>query len=71
MTWNCVHLAMLLAVRMAELVAEWAGLIDPKRALLKAKLGAKIEACMPQTFTFLNQDCASLVSRVLNRLHPR
>lgn len=62
-----------------EETAEYLGIPDATvksrdfraRALLKAKLGAKIDASLPQTFTFLNQDCASLVARVLNRLHPR
>jgi RNA polymerase sigma-70 factor, ECF subfamily len=38
------------------------------RALLKAKLGDQIDASLPQTFTFLNQECASLVARVMNRM---
>jgi RNA polymerase sigma-70 factor (ECF subfamily) len=38
------------------------------RALLKAKLGEQIDASLPQTFTFLDQKCASLVARVMNRM---
>jgi RNA polymerase sigma-70 factor (ECF subfamily) len=40
------------------------------RAMLKAKLGEKIDAGLPQAFTFLNQDCASLVARVMKRMRP-
>jgi hypothetical protein len=36
--------------------------------LLKARLGEQIDASLPQAFTFLNQDCASLIDRVLERL---
>ena len=38
------------------------------RALLRARLGEHIDAHLPQTFTFLNQDCSSLIERVLRRL---
>lgn len=38
------------------------------RALLKTRLGEQIDASVPQTFTFLNQACDSLVARVMNRL---
>jgi RNA polymerase sigma-70 factor, ECF subfamily len=38
------------------------------RAMLKARLGEQIDASMPQTFTFLNQACDSMVERVMNRL---
>lgn len=38
------------------------------RAILKMKLGEQLDASLPQTFTFLNQACASLVARVMDRL---
>lgn len=59
-----------------EETAEYLGIPDATvksrdfraRALLKARLGEQIDASLPQTFTFLNQDCASLIERVLRRL---
>lgn len=38
------------------------------RALLKTRLGEQIDASLPQAFTFLNQACASLIARVMERL---
>ena len=62
-----------------EETAEYLGIPDATvksrdfraRALLKARLGEQIDASMPQAFTFLNQDCASLTQRVLDRLNKR
>lgn len=59
-----------------EETAEYLGIPDATvksrdfraRALLKARLGEKIDASLPQAFTFLNQECASLIERVLARL---
>jgi RNA polymerase sigma-70 factor (ECF subfamily) len=59
-----------------EETAEYLGIPDATvksrdfraRALLKARLGEQIDASLPQAFTFLNQDCASLIDRVLERL---
>ena len=59
-----------------EETAEYLGIPDATvksrdfraRALLKARLGEQIDASLPQAFTFLNQDCASLIARVLQRL---
>jgi RNA polymerase sigma-70 factor (ECF subfamily) len=59
-----------------EETAEYLGIPDATvksrdfraRALLKARLGEQIDASLPQAFTFLNQDCASLIHRVLERL---
>lgn len=59
-----------------EETAEYLGIPDATvksrdfraRALLKARLGAQIDAGLPQAFTFLNQDCASLIERVLQRI---
>lgn len=41
------------------------------RAMLKERLGAQIDASLPQTFTFLNQACASLIMRVIARMRRR
>lgn len=59
-----------------EETAEYLGIPDATvksrdfraRALLKARLGEQIDASLPQAFTFLGQDCASLIARVLERL---
>jgi RNA polymerase sigma-70 factor, ECF subfamily len=59
-----------------EETAEYLGIPDATvksrdfraRALLKARLGEHIDASLPQAFTFLNPDCASLIQRVLNRM---
>jgi RNA polymerase sigma-70 factor (ECF subfamily) len=59
-----------------EETAEYLGIPDATvksrdfraRSMLKAKLGEKIDASMPQAFTFLNQECASLTARVMKRL---
>lgn len=59
-----------------EETAEYLGIPDATvksrdfraRALLKARLGEQIDASLPQAFTFLNRDCASLIDRVLQRL---
>jgi RNA polymerase sigma-70 factor (ECF subfamily) len=59
-----------------EETAEYLGIPDATvksrdfraRALLKERLGEQIDASLPQAFTFLNQDCASLIQRVLSRL---
>lgn len=43
------------------------------RSMLRARLGERIDASLPQTFTFLNRECASLISRVMVRMkveHP-
>jgi RNA polymerase sigma-70 factor (ECF subfamily) len=62
-----------------EETAEYLGIPDATvksrdfraRALLKARLGEQIDASLPQAFTFLNQDCASLIERVLEHLRQR
>ena len=41
------------------------------RALLKMKVGEQIDASLPQAFTFLGEDCASLVEKVMGRLDSR
>jgi RNA polymerase sigma-70 factor, ECF subfamily len=59
-----------------EETAEYLGIPDATvksrdfraRALLKARLGEQIDAGLPQAFTFLNPDCASLIDRVLKRI---
>jgi RNA polymerase sigma-70 factor (ECF subfamily) len=59
-----------------EETAEYLGIPDATvksrdfraRALLKARLGEQIDASLPQAFTFLNPDCASLIERVLQRI---
>lgn len=59
-----------------EETAEYLGIPDATvksrdfraRALLKARLGEQIDASLPQAFTFLNQDCASLIARVLEQM---
>ena len=59
-----------------EETAEYLGIPDATvksrdfraRALLKARLGEQIDASLPHAFTFLNQDCASLIERVLQRM---
>jgi RNA polymerase sigma-70 factor (ECF subfamily) len=59
-----------------EEAAEYLGIPDATvksrdfraRALLKARLGEQIDASLPQAFTFLNRDCASLIDRVLRRI---
>lgn len=59
-----------------EETAEYLGIPDATvksrdfraRALLKARLGQQIDASLPQAFTFLNRDCASLIDRVLQKI---
>lgn len=59
-----------------EETAEYLGIPDATvksrdfraRSMLRAKLGEQIDASMPQAFTFLNQECASLISRVMKRM---